>query len=114
MYTTIELMETVRSRFSCKSDREIAKILGITGTSVSGYYRGNFASIDIALQIADLLELDPTEVLISNLCENKIKNQRAINILSVLISKEKCSNIEEVTALLAQNKGLKKLQTNEH
>ncbi|MDD9178440.1 MULTISPECIES: hypothetical protein [Aliivibrio] len=114
MITTIELMDSVRARFACKSDREIAKILGITGTSVSGYYRGNIASIDIALHVADVLELDPLDVLISNLCENKVKNQRAIELLSSLINSNSRHKTDRVTTLLAANNNQATTQTSTH
>lgn len=65
MYTTTnEFLDQVKVRYGLKSDYALAGKLGITRSMVSGYRRGKSAFGDeMAVRVADLLELSPGYVL---------------------------------------------------
>src|SRR5574340_1031905 len=65
MYTTTnEFLDLVKTRYGLKSDYALAGKLGITRSMVSGYRRGKSAFGDeMAVRVADLLELSPGYVL---------------------------------------------------
>jgi len=63
MFTLADLLDGIKARHSLPSDYALAKKLGISRQSVSGYRLGAPSiSDDVLFRIAELLEIDPAEV----------------------------------------------------
>lgn len=63
MKKTIELLEEVKARYGLKSNYALAKKLGQTDTDIARWMKGkNTLGDDAAMQVADLLDLDPAYV----------------------------------------------------
>ncbi len=61
---TIELLQHTKNRLGITSDYALAKALKISQTGVSNYRVGrSIMEDDVALKIADILELDPLAVI---------------------------------------------------
>jgi hypothetical protein len=61
---TIEYLDAVRARLNLASDYRLAKVLGIRVQTVSNYRHGRTAMADdVAVRVAELLQLDPARVL---------------------------------------------------
>jgi predicted transcriptional regulator len=61
---TMELLEAVKVRRGIVSDYALAKALGITQAAVSSYRTGNSKiSDDVALTVAEILQLHPLQVI---------------------------------------------------
>lgn len=77
---TREYLDAIRARYQV-SDYKAAKMLGVTKQAVSGY-RGGYRSFteSAAIRAAELLELDPAEVLVDVLAE-RTKEKKAREIL---------------------------------
>ena len=61
---TIELLEAVKVRRGVESDYALAKVLGVTQQAVSSYRAGNSKiSDDVALTVAEILQLHPLQVI---------------------------------------------------
>ena len=61
---TIELLEAVKLRRGITSDYALAKILGVSQPAVSSYRAGNSKiSDDVALTVAEILEIHPLQVI---------------------------------------------------
>jgi len=64
MHTTQELMRALKARLGCRSDYRLALELGVSRATVSTWKRGRaHPGDDIALDIAEILDLDPGYVL---------------------------------------------------
>ena len=62
--TTIQLLDKLKKAYDIPSDYAVAKFLGVKQQTVSHWRRGRSAFDDeIALKVADLLELDRGQVL---------------------------------------------------
>jgi hypothetical protein len=58
--TTIEYLDAVKARYGLVSDYALAKKLGITQTSISGYRaRRRFFDDEAALTVAQVLDIEP-------------------------------------------------------
>lgn len=76
---TIELLEAVKVRRGIESDYALAKVLGITQQAVSSYRAGNSKiSDDVALTVAEILQLNPLQVIaLANAERAKTEAQKA-------------------------------------
>ena len=64
MRTTLDFLDAVKARHSLPSDYSLAPLLGITKQEVSKLRnRKAFLGDQTALRVAELLEIDPAEVL---------------------------------------------------
>ncbi|KVC55115.1 hypothetical protein WT10_32615 [Burkholderia stagnalis] len=64
MKTTVEWLDAVKARLDLPSDYAAAKILGVTRQAASGWRNGRQTFDDeVCLRVAEILELDPFEVL---------------------------------------------------
>ena len=64
MKTTIDYLEELKTKRNLPSDYAISKLLGVSHTRVSNYRVGRSHFDDeMALKVAELLEIDPAEVL---------------------------------------------------
>ena len=63
MKTTLEFIADLKKKTGIESDYAAAKLLNVTGTALSSYRNGkSHFSDDVAMRVADLLELDPAYV----------------------------------------------------
>jgi hypothetical protein len=61
---TIEYLDAVRERLNLGSDYKLAKVLCVHQTTISNYRHGRSAlADDVAVRVAELLQLDPARVL---------------------------------------------------
>lgn len=61
---TCDFIDELKAYYGLTSDYQAAKKLGISTTTISGYRAGrSFLSDDIALKVAELLEVDPLIVI---------------------------------------------------
>lgn len=61
---TIELLEAVKNRRGIVSDYALAKVLGVSQPTVASYRSGNSRiSDDVALTVAEILQLHPLQVI---------------------------------------------------
>lgn len=95
MQTTIELLETVKDRYGIPSDRQLSLRLKITRAQISRYRtKGEAMGEEVALRVAELLELDPGYVLASMEAERthskaaKAAWERAAERLNALARRE--------------------------
>lgn len=66
MSVSINLIEQLKAAYNLPSDYAVAKKLGSPSSTISGWRTGKHIINDsIALEIAELLELDPTRVVAS-------------------------------------------------
>ncbi|MDN7873833.1 MULTISPECIES: helix-turn-helix domain-containing protein [Burkholderia cepacia complex] len=64
MKTTIEWLDAVKARLDLPSDYAAAKVLGVTRQRVSAWRNGRQTFEDeVCLQVAEILGIDPFEVL---------------------------------------------------
>ncbi|MBR8358347.1 helix-turn-helix domain-containing protein [Burkholderia vietnamiensis] len=80
MKTTIEWLDAVKARLDLPSDYAAAKVLCVTRSAVSGYRNGR-ATLDdeVCLRVAEILEVDPFEVLATVKIERiKDEERRAV------------------------------------
>jgi len=64
METTTELLDQVKAKHGLPSDGKLSALLGLTRAQVSRYRnKGDAFGEDVALKVADLLDLDPGYVL---------------------------------------------------
>lgn len=62
--TTIDFMDAVKARHGIKSDYELSKALGVSQQTISHYRnRGSAMDTKMAVKVAELLALDPLEVI---------------------------------------------------
>lgn len=101
MIKTIDIMTMLQAKYGATSHRELAKILGVSNTTVSMCFRGHSLHIDNALKYADELGLDKREVIIGNLCEKHLVTQRARDILMGMIGEEYRPRIDPLSEILA-------------
>lgn len=95
METTNELLDQVKEKYHLASDYALAKKLGIRASAISGYRheRSSLAN-EIALKVAELLELDAGFVLASMEAERshseaaKAAWERAAERLNALAARE--------------------------
>lgn len=60
-----DYLDAIKARHQLPSDYAAAKALGVTRTSVSRYRNGSDTFADtVAIRVAELLDMDPAEVLI--------------------------------------------------
>ncbi|RQX89622.1 helix-turn-helix domain-containing protein [Burkholderia stagnalis] len=78
MKTTSEWLDALKARLALPSDYAVAKILGVTRQRVSSWRNGRATfEDDVAFRVAELLEINPLEVLVSNRAErSKSEDQR--------------------------------------
>lgn len=70
-----DFIDALKAAYGLTSDYQAAKKLGISTTTISSYRaHRSFLSDDIALKIADLLEVDPLTVLA---CVNAERNEKS-------------------------------------
>lgn len=75
MKTTIEWLDAVKARLDLPSDYAAAKVLGVTRQSASGWLNGRQTFDDeVCLRVAEILEVDPFEVL-ANIKIERIKDE---------------------------------------
>ncbi|HJV24576.1 MAG TPA: helix-turn-helix domain-containing protein [Aromatoleum sp.] len=66
MKTSAAYLDAIRDKYALKSDSQAAALLGVTRASASRFRNGDDSFSDTnAAKIAELLECDPLEVLIS-------------------------------------------------
>ncbi|ABG40485.1 hypothetical protein Patl_1967 [Paraglaciecola sp. T6c] len=75
MYKSMQLIDMLRHKYRLRSDNTVAKKLGVSRSAVSRY-RNQTGSIDdkLAVEIAEMLSLDPFEVIASMRCERAARN----------------------------------------
>jgi predicted transcriptional regulator len=76
---TLEFLEAVKEKRGITSDYALAKVLGITQAGVSSYRTGKSGlSDDVALTVAEILQLHPMQVIASANAERaKTPEQKA-------------------------------------
>lgn len=76
---TLEYLDAVKQRLGITSDYALAKQLGITQSTISGYRAGRSRiDDDVALSIAEILKLNPLAVIATANAERaKTPEQRA-------------------------------------
>jgi len=79
---TVDYLDAIRRKYNC-SDYRAAQLLEVTKQTVSHYRKGGSFSEGAAIKAAQLLELDPAEVLIATQAE-RIKHREARQILEKL------------------------------
>lgn len=80
MNSTLRYLEAVKEKTGAPSDYALAKVLNVTRQQVSLYKtKGQFIGGDVALRVADILEIDPVIVL-SDIQADKAKtdDERAV------------------------------------
>lgn len=66
MFETTQLLDMLKTAYNLPSDYAVAKKIGLTRNAISNYRaKRNFLNDSNALNIAELLELDPLKVLAS-------------------------------------------------
>ncbi len=77
---TNEYLDAVRERLNLSSDYKLAKVLKVHQTTISNYRHGRSAiADDVAVRVAELLQLDPARVLADMAAERSSSDQvRAI------------------------------------
>lgn len=64
MHETGFWLEQVRERYECKSDGELARILGVTKAAISLQKAGRHEmSVKQAVKVAELLQINPMQVI---------------------------------------------------
>ncbi|WP_166425949.1 helix-turn-helix transcriptional regulator [Paraglaciecola sp. 20A4] len=81
MYKSMQLIDMLKKKHTFRSDNDVAKKLGISRSAVSRY-RNSTGSIDdkLAVEIAEMLTLDPFAVLASMRCERAARNNSPTDI----------------------------------
>lgn len=85
MYTTLNLLEELKSQRGLTSDYQVAKYLGITPQSVHNWHRGTSMSPVVGIRIGEDLKLDIDAVYLSLLLE-KAKHDKERELLMKMIS----------------------------
>lgn len=75
MITTLQLLDELKLVMELPSDRAVAKYLDITQAAVSRWRTGHPMGEDMALKMAELLELDADLILLSNMAERRLHRQ---------------------------------------
>lgn len=88
MITTLELLKLLIVEFKLSSDRQVAKLLGISHTSVQNWRKGGYMSDDIACEVAQMLGLDVDFVLLAIIAERS-KNDRVVEAIERLTENQK-------------------------
>jgi hypothetical protein len=64
MRTTSQYLDALKERLNVTSDYALAKHLGIRQSTISSYrHRGSHFGEDLSIRVAEILEIDPGEVL---------------------------------------------------
>lgn len=81
MYKSMQLVDMLKQKYGFSSDNSVAKKLGVSRSAVSRYRSGS-GSIDdkLAVEIAEMLTLDPFEVIASMRCERAARKNRPTEI----------------------------------
>lgn len=88
MITTMELLKRLIVEFKLDSDRQVAKLLSISHTSVQNWRKGGVMSDDIACEVADMLGLDVDLTLLAILAERS-KNARVVEAIERVTNQKK-------------------------
>lgn len=81
MTYTIELLNTVKTKYDLDSDYQLAKKLGVSTARVSNWMkRKSLMDWEVAFQVADLIEINDQEV-VYGLLNDKYENPRVIKVL---------------------------------
>ncbi|WP_425628282.1 helix-turn-helix domain-containing protein [Vibrio neptunius] len=88
MITTMELLKRLIVEFKLDSDRQVAKLLDISHTSVQNWRKGGVMSDDIVCEVADMLGLDVDLTLLAILAERS-KNERVVEAIERLTETKK-------------------------
>jgi transcriptional regulator with XRE-family HTH domain len=81
MTYTIELLNTVKTKYDLDSDYQLAKKLGVSTARVSNWMkRKSLMDWEVAFQVADLIEINDQEV-VYGLLNDKYENPRVIKAL---------------------------------
>jgi len=76
--TSLEYLEAVKERLGITSDYALAARLGITRSAVSKFQKGAVFGDDVALTVAEILQLNPLVVIASaNAERSKTDEQKA-------------------------------------
>lgn len=87
MITTLELLKRIILENNLSSDRQVAKLLDISHTSVQNWRKGGVMSDDIACEVAEMLDLDVDLTLLAILAERS-KNDRVVEAIERLTEKK--------------------------
>ena len=101
MIKTIDIITLLKARYNCVSNRDLAKKIGLSHSTINLCFKGHSLSIDNALAFADELELDRNQVLIGNLCEKRLVSQQARDMLLGLIGEKYQPKTDRLTYVLA-------------
>ncbi|ANW25802.1 helix-turn-helix domain-containing protein [Vibrio coralliilyticus] len=88
MITTMDLLKRLIVEFKLDSDRQVAKLLDISHTSVQNWRKGGVMSDDIVCEVADMLGLDVDLTLLAILAERS-KNERVVEAIERLTETKK-------------------------
>ncbi|AWL11912.1 hypothetical protein HMF8227_01437 [Saliniradius amylolyticus] len=83
MFTTCELLDRVKATYDLRSDYAVAKKIGVRTSSMTRYRKhGGTLDDSVAVEVAELLELDPFQVLVSVHLEraHNQHNQKLVNV----------------------------------
>lgn len=61
--TTLEYLDAVKKRLGISSDYALAKRLGVTRSAVSKFQNGAVFGDDVAVTVAEILQIHPMEVI---------------------------------------------------
>jgi hypothetical protein len=84
----MELLKRLIVEFKLDSDRQVAKLLDISHTSVQNWRKGGVMSDDIVCEVADMLGLDVDLTLLAILAERS-KNERVVEAIERLTETKK-------------------------
>lgn len=101
MIKTIDIMTMLKAKHGNVSNRQLAKKIGISNTTINECFKGHSLHIDNALTLAQELGLDEREVIVGNLCEKHLVTQRARDILMGMIGEEYRPKIDPLSEILA-------------
>jgi hypothetical protein len=84
----MDLLKRLIVEFKLDSDRQVAKLLDISHTSVQNWRKGGVMSDDIVCEVADMLGLDVDLTLLAILAERS-KNERVVEAIERLTETKK-------------------------
>ncbi|MCC2524121.1 helix-turn-helix domain-containing protein [Vibrio coralliilyticus] len=88
MITTKDLLKRLIVEFKLDSDRQVAKLLDISHTSVQNWRKGGVMSDDIVCEVAYMLGLDVDLTLLAIIAERS-KNDRVVEAIERVTNQKK-------------------------
>lgn len=103
MKTTVQYLDAIRAKHGLTSDYQLAKLMDIRQSTISGYRAGRSHLDDLmSLKVADLLGIDPMEV-ISAANAERAKTQ-AVKEVWASAWMRFAANFEDLLSLVGQRR----------